>query len=230
MNGIEINEEVFNAAARKEYEIASRETASKGYQYSLRQTRKRLDEISAEILSSSPQKLACGPGCWYCCFYKVDARANEIFQIIEYVRSHFKPDTAQLVREKIDVNAKIMRGFSHQEKLSANLQCPFLEDGKCSIYPVRPEKCRTFHAQDMEGCKRSYEEPDNLSIPNSYITDLFSAINGQCDGYKMAMYESGYDVSVYELNMALSVSMRNSKPRKHYERKKRAFSATISDE
>jgi len=230
MNGIEINDELFNSAARAEYEIAMREIASDGYPYSLGETRKRLDKITADVLERSPEALACGPGCWYCCFYKVDARANEVFRIVEYVRSHFKPEAAKSLREKIDHNAKIMRGLSHQEKLAANLQCPFLQDGRCSIYPVRPEKCRTFHAKDVEGCKKAYEEPDNLTIPNSYITDLYSAMNGHCDGFKMAMHQSGYDVAVYELNMALAASMRDAKPRKRFERKKRAFSAAMSDE
>ena len=42
--------------------------------------------------------------------------------------------------------------------------CPFLEDGACSIYAVRPLACATHHSLDVEVCKRSMT-PDTFTAP-----------------------------------------------------------------
>jgi Fe-S-cluster containining protein len=94
---------------------------------------------------------------------------------------------------------------------------------KCSIYSVRPSKCRNFHAKDVDGCKTSYEEPHNLSLPNSFIPEVFVAANGTTDGFEQAIHEAGMDSRTYDLNSAFLEAMENTKAAKRFKSGKKTF-------
>ncbi len=52
--------------------------------------------------------------------------------------------------------------------------CPMYQDGKCSVYPVRPLICRVFgHAEDLP-CPRGY----NTNVPQEEVNRMILA-NGQ---------------------------------------------------
>jgi Fe-S-cluster containining protein len=153
----------------------------------------------------------------------VDAHAEEVFRIIDYVRAKFNPERTKRLKEDVANNAKTLRQLSPEDKLKANLKCPFLDDGKCSVYEVRPARCKTFHAKDVEGCKKSYEDPSDLTIASSFVPELYYAGEAHLKGFRQALADSGYDTSVYELNSALELALADSTPKRRFERHKKAF-------
>ena len=223
MAEIEIDTKEFDEVARSEFEKGVDDISVNGPLHALSGTRERLAMTHNETLGKSEESIACKNGCWYCCYYKVDVRADELFKIVEYIRREFTIEQLQKIRGEVANNAKIMKNMTHDEQLAANIKCVFLSEQSCSIYPVRPEKCRTFHARDMDGCKASYEQPHNFDIPNSFHPELFTLESGHTEGYKYALEQSGYDASYYEMNTALSMCISDSAPKVKWLKKKRPF-------
>jgi Fe-S-cluster containining protein len=42
--------------------------------------------------------------------------------------------------------------------------CPFLKDGSCIVYPVRPMACRIYLSCDSESCRAQYDSPEDSRI------------------------------------------------------------------
>jgi Fe-S-cluster containining protein len=108
--------------------------------------------------------------------------------------------------------------------VTANLQCPFLAEGACSIYELRPARCRSFHATDVKGCQASFEQPQNLDILNSFVPEMYTAGEAHLGAYSTAMRENDLDSTVYEMNTALADCLTDSGPVRRFEKGKPAFS------
>lgn len=216
-------QDLFAEITRREHAIAVAEIKTLGWKPALVASQKRQEAMAGLIASSASPGVACQAGCWYCCYYKVDVRAEEVLLIADYVRVKFSPDRLKQLKDDVAANAQTMRGLSDTEQLQANLKCVFLTDGKCSVYDVRPSHCKIFHARDLAGCKKSYEEPTNLNIPNSFIPELFHAGEAHLKGFRQAVSDSDYDCSVYELNSALEKALADSTPGRRYAKRKKAF-------
>ena len=153
----------------------------------------RHDKKLGDAINTSVTKLACGVGCWYCCYYKVVASPIEVFAIVKYVKQKFQPLERQRILEEARMNVLQVKGMTQQEHLETNQKCPFLVEQKCSIYPVRPSKCRNCHASNVDYCKESYERPTDFSIPNSYITEIYTIGNASSTGFEYAVAKHGLD-------------------------------------
>tara|TARA_R100001509_G_scaffold164472_1_gene142156 strand:+ start:71 stop:742 length:672 start_codon:yes stop_codon:yes gene_type:complete len=220
-----MEDEDFQGAAEQENLLSLKEIRESGPIQTCAGFGKRLENGASTALSQSGEVLACSNGCWFCCYYKVDARPEEVFRI----QSHLKKTRSSMellaLRKEIDANAKVLRKMTYHEQLYANLKCPFLVAGSCSIYEVRPEKCQTFHAKDVDGCRSTYEHPE-VEVPNSFSPAVFATNQVRSEGRERALAELGYDPTAYELNIALSLAFSDPKYRKKYDRKKKAFPRT----
>lgn len=213
----------FTEITEREHALASADLKTVGWKPALSASQERQDAMAGLIASTVSSSIACKEGCWYCCYLKVEVRAEEVFQIVEVVRTKFRPAQQQRLQDQAAENAKTLQGLSREQQLTANLKCPLLEDGKCSVYAVRPARCRTLHAKDAAGCKKGWEEPDNLSIPHTLVPELLYAAEAHLQGSRQAFVEAGFDSRVYELNAALAMALKDSTAKRRYEKHKRAF-------
>ncbi|MBQ9407755.1 MAG: YkgJ family cysteine cluster protein [Desulfovibrio sp.] len=78
----------------------------------------------------------CGPGCAACCHQPIPATTLELLLLKAYVH-HVMPQEQRLVQE--NVLGKFRGG-----KECLTEACPFLHDGRCAVYPVRPIACRQY--------------------------------------------------------------------------------------
>jgi Fe-S-cluster containining protein len=154
---------------------------------------------------------------------KVDVSAGEALAIAEHVKSRLSKMQVAGVLKVAEENAAILRPLSEQERQTANLKCPFLADERCIVYPVRPEKCRSYHSTDVRVCEKSYAEPLNMEIPKACIEGYFYAGEGHAQGFSLAVAEAGYDAAVYELNAAFVEAMAGPSPLKRFRKRKRTF-------
>ena len=209
--------------ARREYGAAAADLQKVTLKESVIRFYRRQDAAIHNAITMASVKPACRAGCSYCCYYKVVARAVEVVAIQQFVVMHFKPEQVKATVDQAKRNVDETKGLSHAEHLAINQRCPFLVDEKCSIYPVRPSKCRSFHAADVEGCKLSYENPTDLAIPNSYIPQVVAAADGTAEGFNYAAAKAGVDSRVYDLNSAFVEAMQNPTVSKRLNRGKRVF-------
>ena len=210
--------------AEDEYKHSLSElTAKSDVTKTLTKSYNRFDQIIAKSINESEVKPACRSGCSFCCYYKVDVRAHEIFAIKEYIDKYFDREKIDGILADANKNAEKIRTLTYDEHMATNIKCPFLIDNACSVYPVRPFKCRNFHAIDVEGCEKSYIEPTNLSIPTTLIESVSLYGTAHSDGFEGAIERAGYDNRAYDLNTALIEAYDEPSSLKRFRKRKRSF-------
>lgn len=226
MSSEENTQQKYRRLATQEYEQSTQEIKIDGPIKTHKAFLKRLAENQNTAIQNSSEQLACKAGCDYCCVYsRVGAFPVEIFRILSHIRSHFDQEKLKQVSAEIEARAKILKPLSKDERLSINKACVFLEEGQCGIYEVRPATCRNHHALDVDKCKQAIDEPENLSIPNTFIEELHLVNEAFTYGHKSAVENARLDADFYELNIALNEAMNNSKCKKKWTQGKRPFSA-----
>lgn len=151
--------------------------------------------------------LACQAGCSWCCHFSVDVRPVEVLNILEFVAQRFNPLEREKLRTEIAANSAELAQLDELQRMRRNLRCPFLLDGRCSIYAARPQTCRNYHATNAAGCRKSFEEPDNDDIAPEYAPLVYQAGAAHVEAFSKALADAGYDVSAYELNSALAIAL-----------------------
>ena len=167
--------------------------------------------------------LACRAGCTWCCYFTVDVRAAEVFRIIDVVESSFTPEEKTRVYSEVHVNSAAFGMLGEGERVTRNVKCPFLNEGRCTIYLARPQSCRNYHATNVAGCQQSYEEPDNLDIDPDFAPGVYQAGIAHVEAVSGAMGDSGYDVAAYELNCAIDAALSDAGARGRFEARLKPF-------
>jgi Fe-S-cluster containining protein len=115
------------------------------------------ERVNDELMAACKRRgvvIACTRGCDSCCRNQQILVTNlELSGITWYVMEKLDPALRQQVRVQLH-NSKGTRG------------CPFLVDGACSVYPVRPLTCRQFFVQRTP-C--SLAEEVNTSRPQDIV-------------------------------------------------------------
>jgi len=169
--------------------------------------RQSLQRHDARLASAADARtLACKSGCSWCCHFSVDVRPVEVFNIIEFMQQHFSAQTQQRLRNEFAANSRLLAQMDDMQRMQHNLKCPFLSDGRCSIYAARPQTCRNYHATSSAGCQQSYEQPDNFDIAPEYAPLVYQSGAAHVDAFSQAMQDAGYDIAAYELNSALNAA------------------------
>jgi Fe-S-cluster containining protein len=174
--------------------------------------------------------LACGAGCSWCCYFTVDVRPVEVFRILDFVEQSFTPEQKARVYAEVRANRVMLEKLDEDERVTRNLKCPFLIDGRCSIYAARPQSCRNYHATNAAGCQQSYGEPDNLDIDPDFAPYVYQAGGAHVEAFSNAMSEAGYDVNAYELNGALDAALSEPAARGRFESRLPPFTRLTGEE
>jgi Fe-S-cluster containining protein len=205
-----LNEARFRQFVLAEYDAEPAEKRRRNPQEALLRFYGRQDAAIDKTIRAAKQKVACRSGCSTCCHYKVEARAVEVLAIRDYVNAHFSPAQRASVVERAEHNVAEAADWSHVEHLARNQRCPLLIDDACSVYPVRPANCRSFHSTDVQVCIESRQRPEDLSIRVPYIEEVFEAATATVAGFVQAARQAHLDVTLYDLDSAFLEAMRDS--------------------
>jgi Fe-S-cluster containining protein len=200
---------------RHEREQARREIRDLGVIRAFEQSRQRHDERIASARDVGT--LACRAGCTWCCYFTVDVRAVEVFSILDYIGHSLPPDEKARIYAEIRTNSAALRDLDEDQRMTRNVKCPFLNGGRCTIYPARPQSCRNYHATDATGCQRSFEDPGNLDIDPEFAPAVYQAGGAHVEAFSTALREAGFDANVYELNCALDAAIADPGARERFE-------------
>src|ERR1700684_3306064 len=83
--------------------------------------------------------LACRAGCCWCCYFTVDVRAAEVFRILDFIEQSFTPAEKARVYAEVRGNSVVLRNLGEGERVTRNVKCPFLHEGRCTTYAARPQ-------------------------------------------------------------------------------------------
>lgn len=218
----------FQQTAQREFQTASQQLPSaKQFQPALTKSFARYDNLIAKTIDESSIKPACKAGCAFCCYYKVEVRAHEMLLIKDYMRATLSADKVAAILAEAETNAAIIRTLSPEQHLTTNLKCALLRDNQCSIYPVRPFRCRNFHATDASACEQSHGDPSNMEIATGMIETVALAADAHSQGFEAAIEHKGLDARVYDFTTALLEVFADEHCLKRYLRGKKTFQTAI---
>lgn len=218
-----MNRDAYFAIAEAECDAFSRELKDKDPITAASCSSSRLDLLIENAAKRATQVAACKNGCHYCCYYRVDVSADEVLLVRNFVESSMSADQRATIRARAEANAKVIGPLNMVEHMRTNVECCFLIGGSCSIYPVRPRACRAFHATDVQNCIRSFQEPENLAIPNSYVPEVHEATEAHKQGRNAALVKSGHDCHHYEFQTAVHEVLSVDGAAKRFRKGKRSF-------
>jgi Fe-S-cluster containining protein len=219
---------LIRAIVEQEHAQARDEIRSLGVIRALESSQQRHDARIAA--APDVATLACRAGCTWCCYFTVDVRAVEVFRILDFVEQTFTPAEKARVHAEVRTNSQALRTLNEDERVTRNVKCPFLSEGRCTIYAVRPQSCRNYHATNVAGCQQSYEEPGNLDIDPDFAPGVWQAGHAHVEAFSNAMSEAGYDVNAYELNCALDAALSEPGARERFESALKPFTSLGGEE
>ena len=215
--------EIYERFYFKTLDALTSKTKPQDLKKTLSNARKDTDNLLNEELLSSGSKIACCAGCFYCCHLKVDVMPGEAFIIADFIRTNFSTEKQQSVLTKAKSNWEKVEPMTYSEQFVANLPCPLLDNGVCSVYPVRPGLCRIHHSTKVEPCKESFEEPELLSQPDYYVNNVRLATARSFIATNKALENLGFDTKAYDINGALIECFSNPHAEKRWRKMKSAF-------
>ena len=184
---------------------------------------RRLDNTITGVSTHIEQDIQCQKGCSYCCHFRVDVSANEVFAIVEHVQSNFSSDQLEKLVEKATLNKSKLAMLSQAKRIVTNIACPLLEDNDCSIYAMRPSMCRKMHSTNVEACQHSYECPEDINVENAEHPVLSAITMTMLTAAREGFSTLGLDKTVYDLNEVLIAALSDSKYKKRWLNGKKAF-------
>ena len=102
-------------------------------------------------IQSRGEKILCDEECNDCCFTRKFCTLSEGARISDYMYSHFSPEEFENFRLRVEHATSCLAKLRSDDACvnesvfyrNGGLECPFLKNGRCAIYRVRPIDCRT---------------------------------------------------------------------------------------
>jgi Fe-S-cluster containining protein len=108
--------------------------------------------------------LDCTEGCSWCCSQAVLASTHEVLYMFSWMEKELSPEKLEQIRKKAEKRHRYTSSMKVWEFLHFIHPCPFLENGICMVYPVRPVACRIYLSSDLESCMAQYNSPNDSKI------------------------------------------------------------------
>lgn len=114
------------------------------------------EAMALRIRNPLSPALACEKGCNWCCYQLVGVSAPEAFRIVRHLNSPEMQPSRDAIIKRLRALDKATRGLSPSHRARIPKPCAFLgDDGRCTIYAVRPMACAEFSSYDEAVCKRA---------------------------------------------------------------------------
>jgi Fe-S-cluster containining protein len=218
----DLDEKLVNGIIADEMSQTRSDLASGGPLVALERSQSR-HEARLATAADAPT-LACKGGCFWCCYFSVDVRPVEVLRILEYLQLEVAAADRERITAEIITNSAALAGLDDDARVRSNTKCPFLHLGRCSIYSVRPQTCRNYHATNAAGCEKAFEEPDNDDIDPEFAPLVYQSGHAHVDAFSVVLRQAGYDVDAYELNTAMAAALADPVgTRQRFEARQGAF-------
>lgn len=149
--------------------------------------------------------LACGRGCATCCTLRVAASAPEVWLVARFLDAV----APRLLERGIDLWGQVAaadaltRGLGEAARVGLRQRCPFIAQGVCVIYPVRPLACRGHASHDVRACVDA-AAGRRFDVPQSRMHQEVRALVQ--NAMQSALRDAGLAWGLHELNHALMIA------------------------
>lgn len=140
--------------------------------------------------------IACHKGCNFCCHIPVSATIVELDAVVRHVTATWSPVAIEALKVRIEATyAAFPDG-----RAASPAPCPFLVDGSCSVYSVRPLSCRRQVSIDASIRERALHRHDE---PFPFIRPVILHGRGVRVAFAAALQACGIDAAAFELTGAV---------------------------
>jgi Fe-S-cluster containining protein len=168
------------------------------------------DQAIAIVADEYHPRLDCKEGCSYCCCKPgVLVSIPELLRILDRLETSFDADAIAAVRERARRYVEQLGGRSFDEPTNQSFPCPLLDDGRCSVYDVRPLTCRGYNSTSVEACRQAHESTAALVPIFAVIKDVTDATTV---GAAARLREIGFNDSLVDLGTALNIALEAGGP------------------
>jgi Fe-S-cluster containining protein len=168
-------------------------------------------ESFEECVATKPAHLAglaCHGGCASCCTIRVAVTAPEVLLVLRYIRAlqRSSHDLAEKLVGRIEAANEATEGLDEWGRMTSAEPCPFLEDGLCVIYPIRPLACRSHVSFSDKACVEALSgELAEVPVSALHMTARSLVQNA----LQSSLRDAGFGWATYELNLALLIALKN---------------------
>jgi len=157
---------------------------------------------------------ACTAGCAWCCHQQVAAAPAEILAIADHVVRNFTPPARAALLDRLAALDARSRGLGLWGRAGLKTPCALLVDGQCSVYEVRPLRCRGVYSRNADHCRWAMETPDEVfgnpdrhAKPGPYPVEPAKIMDAALTGMARAFNEFGLAWEALELTAALRLAL-----------------------
>lgn len=163
-------------------------------------------EANVAVQCEGQPALDCHKGCATCCTLRVTATAPEVFMLARFIRAV----APGLARHGISLRDQVARangvtcGCGEDDRIALRERCPFIAQGACVIYQVRPLACRGLASHDRKACAQAAAgrvDAIPYSEPHMRVRSLVQ------NAMQSALRDAGLPWASYELNHALLMAL-----------------------
>jgi Fe-S-cluster containining protein len=153
---------------------------------------------------------ACAPGCASCCHVHVEATLPEILAVAAHLVETRSPAAIAALREQLSRHVDRVASLSDEERWAARIPCALLGDeGRCTVYPARPLRCRAFHSTSAAVCRDAFE--GHADTPAPQVPALQRAHEAVELGYDRALAAAGLRTAGERLEVGLLAVLRKDR-------------------
>lgn len=136
------------------------------------------DDIAERLRDQTDddEQPACARGCYFCCYAPVTITPIEAEFVATHLKSTLKPEGLRVLQQALDEHANAIVGIDIPQRFMRGLACPLLDraTGQCTVYAVRPLRCRGANSLSKERCEAATKTPDAEVNVKALIFDTYA--------------------------------------------------------
>lgn len=170
-----------------------------------------MDQHIDNWMAAKSGPVGCKGGCSHCCSQSVWVSEAEVIYLAEMLRLNYPGEKLTPIRDYVVEHDKHLHGLSIGERFSRDVECPFLHQSQCMVYPARPSACRGLFSVSASVCDRTKNPSQQMPVvtqPGEIATGVRAAVVA-------AFFEKGLHSHNLDLiaGMAIALTDPTSGPR-----------------
>lgn len=154
-----------------------------------------VDVAAAEVKSDLPAE--CRRGCFWCCYPPVSVGVAEAVAVAEYVLREKSAKVRKDILARVNEYADWQLARTPKERLLGRKACPFLFNGLCSVYEVRPMACRGYVSPTPDACERMAKDSEAMTLTDHTLSSFASNVSLALSGIYGALGAGNGNLRIY---------------------------------
>jgi hypothetical protein len=169
--------------------------------------------VRPAVEARATPRIACTAGCRWCCHQQVALLPVEAIAITRHLERLASSERSAVATRVATLDGKT-RGLSAIKRARLKEPCAFMVDGACSIYPVRPLRCRSLHSRNSAACFQAMADPDAAAAsratradPGPFVVESAKIMDAALKGLARACRDLGLAHETVELTAAVQIAL-----------------------